>query len=127
MSIDGLIDAGGAQTVQPLQFDIGGKDMDCMVAISDWDEEIEDISFIFFIPLRFLSFSFPLGIPPVSVHFPVLIGCLQVSHMCLMLCQILLSLLENFELFLVVAADFLIFSHNSCQSLHEEEELLSSR
>ena len=51
MSIDGFIDTDGAQTVQSLLFDVGGKDMDGVIAVSDWDEEVEDISFIFLIPL----------------------------------------------------------------------------
>ena len=126
MSIDGLVDADGAQTVQPVQLDIGGKDMDGVVSISDWDEEVKDISFIFFIPLGSLCLSFPVSIPPVSVYFPVLIGCFQMSHVCLMLCQVLSLLLEYFQLFLIVVADFLILLRNSCQSLHDEEEFLSS-
>ena len=126
MSIDGFIDADGTQTVQPIQFDIGGKDMDGVVSISDWDEEIEDISFIFFIPIRSLCLSLPVGVPPVGVHLPVLIGRFQASHMCLMFCQILSLLSEYFKLFLAVAADFLIFLCNSCQSLHDEEEFLPS-
>ena len=125
MSIDGLIDTGGAQTVQPIQFDIGGEDMDGVITISDWDEEIEDISFVFLVPLRSLCLSFPVSIPPVSVCFPMLIGCFQMSRMCLALCQTLLSLLEYFKLFLVVMADFLIFLCNSHQSLCDEEEFLS--
>ena len=126
MSIDGFINADGTQTVQPVQFDIGGEDMDGVVSISDWDEEIKNVSFIFFIPVRSLCFSLPVGVSPVSVRLPVLVGRFQVSCMRLMLCQILPLLLEYFELFLVVMADFLIFLHNSCQSLCDEEEFLPS-
>ena len=101
--------------------------MDGVVAVSDWDEEIEDVSFIFFIPLGSLCLPFPVSVPPVSFRFPVLIGCFQASHMCLALCQILSSLMEYFQLFLIVVADFLVLLRNSCQSLHNEEEFLSSR
>ena len=97
-----------------------------MISISDWDEEIEDISLIFFIALWSFSFSIPIGVPPICVCLPVLIGCFQMSCVCLTLCQIFSSLLEYFELFLVVAADFLIFLCNSCQSLCDEEEFFST-
>ena len=126
MSVDGLVDASGAQAVQPIQLDIGGEDMHDMVAVSDWDEKIEDISFIFFVALWPSTFLLPLHIPLVCVLLPVFIGCFQVSCMCLMLCQIIASLLECLKLFLIVMADFLIFSHNSSQSLHDEEELFSA-
>ena len=127
MSVDGLIDADGAQAVQPIMFDIGGEDMDGLVAISDWDEKVEDISFVLFIALWSSCLPFPVSIPLVSVHLPVLIGCFQMSCMCLALCQIFSSLAEYFKLFLIVVANFLIFSHNSHQSLCNEEEFLSSR
>ena len=126
MPVDGLVNASSAQAVQPIQFDIGGKDMDGVVSISDWDEEIEDVSFVLLIPLGSLCLPLPVGIPPISILFPMLIGCFQVSHVCLMLCQLLPSLLECFKLFLIVLANFLIFLCNSCQSLCDEEEFLSS-
>ena len=126
MPVDGLVDAGSAQAVQPIQFDIGGEDMDGVVSISDWDEEIEDVSFILLIPLGSLCLPLPVGIPPVGILFPMFIGCFQVSCVHLALCQLLPLLLECFELFLIVSADFLIFLCNSCQSLCDEEEFLSS-
>ena len=113
MLVDGLINTDSAQTVQSIQLDIGGKDMDGGIAISDWDEEIKDISFILFIPFWPSCLPFPVSVPPVSVCFPVLIGCFQMSCMCLTLCQVLSSLAEYFQLFLIVAADFLILLHNS--------------
>ena len=122
MLIDGLVNANSSQTVQSFLFDIGGNDMDGVITVSDWDEEVEDISFIFLIPLWSLCLPVPVGIPPISVSFPVLIGFFQPSHMCLTLCQILPLLLEYFQLSLVVLADFLILVHNSSQSLCNEEE-----
>ena len=124
MPIDGLVDANGAQAVQSVQFDVGGEDMDGMLAVSDWDKEVEDISFILFIPFGPPCLSLPVIIPSVCVRFPVLVGCFQVSCMRLTLCQILLLLLEYFKLFLIVMADFLVFACNSCQSLCNEEEFL---
>ena len=127
MLVDGFIDADGAQAVEPVQFDVQGEDMHGVVSIRDRDEEIKDISFVFLVTFWPLTFSLPVGIPLVRIFLPVFISRFQVSHMCFTLCQILSSLLEYFELFLIVTAGFLIFSCNSCQSLHDEEELLSSR
>ena len=62
MLVDGFINTDSAQAVQSVQLDIGGEDMDGIITIRDWDEEIEDISFILFIPFR--SSCLPL---PVSV------------------------------------------------------------
>ena len=101
--------------------------MDSVISISDWDEEIEDISLVFFIALRSLLLPLPIGVPLVRVCLPMLVGCFQVSHVCFTLFQIFPSLLEYFKLFLIIAADFLIFLHNSCQSLRNEEEFLSPR
>ena len=126
MPIDGLVDANSAQTVQSIQFDVWGEDMHGVVSIRDWNEEIKDVSFIFFIALWPLTLLLPLCVPLVRVFLPVFIGCFQVSLVCLMLCQIFSSLFECFELFLIVTANFLIFVRNSCQSLCDEEKLLSS-
>ena len=101
--------------------------MDGVITISNWDEEIEDVSFVFLIALRSLLLLFPVSIPSVCVCFPMLVGCFQMSCVCFVLCQILPSLLEYFKLFLIVVADFLIFLHNSCQSLCNEEEFLPPR
>ena len=98
-----------------------------MVTIGDWDEEIKDVSFIFLITFWSLTLALPCCIPSVHVFLPVFVGSFQVSCARLMLCQIFSSLLEYLELFLIVMANFLIFVCNSCQSLHNEEELLSSR
>ena len=124
MVVNGLVNANGAQTVESIQFDVGGEDMHGMVAIKDWDEKIKDVSFVFLISFWCLPASLPFRVSPVSVLYPVLVGFFQASHVCLTLCQIVALLLEYFELFLVVAADFLILSCNSSQSLHNEEELL---
>ena len=124
MPVDGLIDANGAQAVEPVQLDVGGKDMHGVIAVRNWDEEIKDISFIFFISFQCLLSSLPGRILSISVLLPVFIGFFQASCMHLTLCQVLALLFECFELFLVVATNFLIFSCNSCQSLCDEEELL---
>ena len=121
MLIDGLVDADSAQTVQSIQFDVWGEDMHGVVSIRDWNEEIKDISFIFFVALWPLTLLLPLCILSVCVFLPVFVGCFQVSRACLTLCQIFSSLFECFKLFLIVVADFLIFVHNSCQSLCNEK------
>ena len=126
MLVDGLVDADSAQAIQSIQLDIGGKDMDGVITISDWDEEIEDVSFILFISLGSSCLPLPVSVPSVHVLLPVLIGCFQTSCMCLTLCQILSSLAEYFQLFLIVAANFLILLCHSCQSLHNEEEFQST-
>ena len=123
MPVDGLVDANGAQAVEPIHFDVGGEDMHGVIAVRNWDEKVKDISFIFLIPLRCLASSLPLCISLVSIFFPMFIGFFQMSCVCLMLCQIFTSLFEGLELFLIVVADLLIFLRNSCQSLHNEEFL----
>ena len=124
--VDGFIDADGTQAVQSIQFDVWGEYMHGVVTVGDRDEEVKDVPFIFFISFWSPTLLLPVSIPPVCVLLPVLVGCFQVSPMRFMLCQILSSLLEYLKLLLVVMADFLILSHNSCQSLHNEEEFLSS-
>ena len=124
MPVDRLIDANGAQAVETVQFDVGGKNMHGVVTIRDWDEEVKDVSFILLVPLRGLSSSLPLCVPPVCIFGPVFVGFFQASCVCLMLCQIVTSLFENLKLFLVVTADFLIFARNSGQSMCNEEEFL---
>ena len=95
-----------------------------VVTIRDGDEEVEDVPFIFFISFWCLSPSLPLCVPTVSVFCPVLVGFFQASCVRLVLCQIVASVFEGLELFLIVAANFLIFSCNSHQSLCNEEEFL---
>ena len=126
MLVDGFINANGTQTVQSIQFDVGGKYVHGVVTVRDGDEEVEDVPFVLFIPFRHLSSPLPFHISLVSVFCPVLVGFFQASRVCLVLCQIITSLFEDLELFLIVAANLLIFSHNSCQSLHSEEEFLPS-
>ena len=107
-------------------FDIGGKDMYGVIAISDWEEEITDISFIFLVPLWSLLLLVPVSKSFVIVCLPMFIGFFQASHICLMLCQIFCLLLEYFQLFVVAPGDFCILLCNSCQSLGNVEELLSA-
>ena len=95
-----------------------------MVTVGDRDKEVKDVPFIFLISFWCLSSPLPFCVPLVSVFCPVFVGFFQVSRMRLMLCQIVSLLFEGLELFLIVVADFLIFSHNSCQSLCNEEEFL---
>ena len=125
MPVDGLVNADGAQAIEAIQLNVGGKDVHGMIAIRDWDEEVKDIAFILFIPFGGLPSSFPLHIPSVSVFHPMLVGFFQASRICLTLCQVFTLLLEYFKLFLIVAADFLILVRNSSQSLCDEEEFLS--
>ena len=98
--------------------------MDGVVTIGDGDKEVEDIPFIFLISFWHLPSPLPFCVPPISVFHPVFVGFFQVSSVHLALCQIVTSLFEGLKLFLIVAADFLIFSCNSCQSLCDEEEFL---
>ena len=126
MSVDRLTDTGGAQAVQAILLDVGGEDMDDMVTIDDWDKKVKDVSFVLFVSLWPSLLCVPLLEPLVVVGFPMLVGFFQASHVHLTFCQIFPSLLEYFKLFLIVAADFLIFLCNSCQSLRNEEEFLSS-
>ena len=124
MPVDRLVNADGAQAVETVQFDVGGKNVHGVVTIGDQDEEVKDVSFVLLIPLRGLSSSLPLHVPLVCIFGPVFVGFFQVSRVCLTLCQIVASLFENLELFLVVAADFLIFVCNLGQSMCDEEEFL---
>ena len=94
------------------------------MTVRDRDKEIKDISFVFLVPLRCLSFPLPFLIPLVGVFSPVLVGFFHASRICLALCQIVTSLFESLKLFLIVTADFLIFACNFCQSVCDEEELL---
>ena len=127
MSVDWFANPSSAKTVQSIMFDVGGKDMYGMIAVSDWDEEIRDVAFIFLIPLWPLLLLVPVSKPFVIVHLPVLIGFFKASCICLTLCQIFCLLLEYFQLFIVAPSDFCILLHNSCQSLGNVEELLSAR
>ena len=122
--VDRLTDAGGAQAVQAILFDVGGKDMHDMITIDDWDEEIKDVSFVFLISFWSSLLRIPLLKPLVIVGFPVLIGLFQMSCVRFMFCQVFPSLLEYFKLFLIVMADFLVLLHNSHQPLCNEEEFL---
>ena len=122
LSVDWLADTSSAQTVQAIVFDERGKDMDGMVAVSDWDEEIRDVAFILFIPLWTLVLLVPICEPLITVCLPVFIGFFQVSCIHLMLCQSLSLLLEYFQLFMVAVTGLFIFSCNSCQSLSNVEE-----
>ena len=83
MPVDGLIDAGGAQAVEAVQFDVRGKDVHGVVTVEDRDKEIKDVSFVFLIPLRCSSSPLPFLIPPVSVFGPMLVGFFHASHVCL--------------------------------------------
>ena len=122
--VDGLINANSAQAVEAVQLDVGGKDVHGVVTIGDQNEEIKDVSFIFLISLRCLPSSLPLHVPLVGVFGPVLVGFFQASHICFVFCQIVASLFEDLELFLIVAANFLILVRNSSQSMCNEEEFL---
>ena len=60
MPVDRLTNAGGAQAVQSIELDVGGKDMDDMVTIDDRDEKVKDVSFVFLIPFWPSLFCVPL-------------------------------------------------------------------
>ena len=98
-----------------------------VVTVGDRNEEVKDIPFILLISFWRLPSSLPFCIPSISVFHPVLVGFFQVSHVCLMLCQIFALLLEYLELFLIVTANFLVLARNSSQSLCDEEEFLPTQ
>ena len=122
LSVDWLTDAGGAQTVQAIVFDERGKNMYGMVAVSDWDEEIGDVTFILFVPLWTPVLLVPISKPLVIVCLPMFIGFFKVSCICLTFCQSFPLLLEYLQLFMVALTDFFVLLHNSCQSLGNMEE-----
>ena len=122
MPVDGFTNASGAQAVQTFELDEGGKDMYSVITISDWDEKVEDVSFIFFIPLWALLLLVPVSEPLVAVCFPVFIGFFKVNCIHLALCQSLSSLVEYLQLLLIVAANFLMLLSNSNQPLGDVEE-----
>ena len=124
MPVDGLVDTNSAQAVETIQFDVRGKDMHGVVTVRDRDEKVKDVSFIFLIPFWCPTFPLPLLVPLVSVFGPVFVGFFHVSRICLMFCQFVVSLFEGLELLLIVVANFLIFVHNSSQSVCNEEEFL---
>ena len=97
-----------------------------VVTIGDGDEEVKDIPFIFLISFGHLSSPLPLRVSLVSVFHPRFVGFFQASRIRLLFCQIFALLFEDLKLFLVVMANLLIFSHNSHQSLCNEEEFLSA-
>ena len=123
MSVDWLINTSGAQTVQAIVLDERGENMDGMIAVSDWDEEIGDVAFVLFVPLWTSVLLVPICKPLVIVSLPVFVGLFKVSHICFMLCQSFSLLSEYFQLFMVAVTDFSVLLHNSCQSLSDVEEL----
>ena len=127
MPVDRLTNASSAQAVESLELDEGGKDMDGMVAVSDWDEEIEDISFILFISFQPLLLLVPVSKPLVVVSLPVFIGLFKVSGVHLMLCQSLSSLAEHFQLLPIVVTDLFVLLSNTGQALSDMEEFLPPR
>ena len=127
MSVDWFANPGSAKAVQSIVFDVGGKDIYGVITISNWDEEITDVAFIFLIPLWPSLLLVPVSKSLVIVHLPVFIGFFQASHIHLTLCQIFCLLPEYFQLFIVALSDLCILLCNSCQSLGNVEELLLTR
>ena len=127
MSVDWLTNPSHAKAVQSVMLDVGGEKMYGMIAISDWDEEITDIAFIFLIPLWSSLLLVPICESFVIVCLPVFVGFFKVSCICLMLCQSFSSLPEYLQLFMVAAIYLLILLCNSCQSLGDVEELFLAR
>ena len=127
MPVDGFANASSTQAVGAIKLDVGGKHMYGVVAISDWDEKVKDIAFIFLISLWALHLLVPVSKLLVAVCLPVLIGFFQVSCICLTLCQSLSSLAEYFQLLAIVTADLLVLLSNSCQALGDVEEFLTTR
>ena len=127
VSVDKLADASGAQAVQAFKLDVGGEDMYGMIAVSDWDEEIKDVSFIFLIPLWASLFLVPVSKPLVTVCLPVLVGFFKASCIHLALCQSLSLLAEYFQLLVVVTANLFMLLSNSCQPSGDVEEFFLFR
>ena len=82
MSVDGLADASSAQAVQSVMLDVGGENMDGVITVSDWDEEIKDVSFVFLVPLWPPLFLIPVNEPFVVVCLPVFIAFFKASCIC---------------------------------------------
>ena len=94
MPVDRLANAGSAQAVEAVVLDVRGEHMYGVVAVSNQDEEVKDISFIFLVSLQHLSLLVPVNEPLVIVHLPVLVGFFKVSCVCLVFCQIFSLLVE---------------------------------
>ena len=112
------------KAVLPIKEDVGCEDINGVGAISDWKVKIGYFPFIFFEILGDVG-ELIINEPLVTIFFPVEVGCLQDSCMCLALCQSFSLLSEYFKLFAVLLGVVLILSHNSIQSLCDEEELVT--
>jgi hypothetical protein len=86
MAVDRLVHAVHAQAVLSIKLDIGGKDMDGVGTVSNWNKEVGDAPFILLVSLRL-----PLAIGVflellIVVRLPVLVGFFKTSHVLFTLC-----------------------------------------
>src|SRR5580692_12765699 len=52
LAVGGLVFTVHAQAVLSIKFDIGGKDVDGVGAVSNWNKEVGDVPFVLFVSLR---------------------------------------------------------------------------
>jgi hypothetical protein len=125
LAVDGLVHTIHAQAVLSIKFDVGGKNVDGVGAISNWNKEVGDMPFILLVSLRLPLIVAVFLELLVAVCLPVLVGFFKTSCVLLMLCQSVSSFLEGGKLHVIgLGVDF-ILSRNSSQSLCNEDELVS--
>src|SRR5580693_5504274 len=96
--VDRLVLTVRTQAVLSVKFDEGGKDVDGMGAVSNWNKEVADATFILLVPLRLpLVISILLEFL-VTVRLPVPVCFFKASRVRLTLCQSVCSLFEGGEL-----------------------------
>src|SRR5580692_6814380 len=123
LAVDGLVFAIRAQAVLSVKLDEGGKDVDGVGAVSNWNKEVGDAPFILLISLRLpLAISIFLEFL-IMVHLPMLVGFFRTSCILLTLCQSVCSFSEGSELGVISLGVGLVLSRNSSQSSGDEDEL----
>src|SRR5580692_1107942 len=126
LAVDGLVFAIRAQAVLSVKLDEGGKDVDGMGAVSNWNKEVSDVPFILLISLRL---PLVIGVFPeflVAVRLPVLVGFFKTSRVLFTLCQSICSFFEGGELSAVSLGVGLVLLRNSSQSSGDEDKLFSA-
>src|SRR5580692_1176009 len=87
LTVDRFVLTVRAQAVLSIKFDVGGKDMDGVGAVSNWNKEVGDAPFIWLVSLRLPLVIGVLLEFLVAVRLLVLVGFFQTSHVLLTLCQ----------------------------------------
>src|SRR5580692_2474777 len=124
LAIDGLVLTVRAQAVLSVEFDVWGKDVDGMGAVSNRNKEVADTPFILLVSLRL---PLVVGVFPellVTVCLPMLVGFFKTSRVLFTLCQSVCSFFKGGELGAVGLGVGLVLASNSSQSSGDEDELL---